>query len=701
MTLLTCSLLCSWRLAPAQTLSLAGTNYFENFDGIGSGLPAGWSVWTNATATGLNGRATFDPTPTAWKLATAGVFYNMASTDSTNWVTGQPFGPDEDPTSQAASTNRAPGIRLRSTTDPGAAFVLAISNTLGFINFHLSVDLMIMTTNNDRTGLWTVDYGIGDPPVSFSPLGVLGDLIIAGTNAFGKTNGSYALPAEVNNRTEKLWIRVALLTATGPSGARDTYGIDNFVLSWSVAPPASNPPVITGQPQSRTNLASTTATFTAEATGSGPLFYQWRKNGTNLTDGPKITGTTASTLIVSSLVAADAGDYSVLITNSFGSTTSQVARLTVIDPAILTQPRSRTNVVGDVARFTALPVGTLPLSFAWQFNGVPITGASGTLTNWANETLILPNLQPTHQGDYTLLVSNSVGVVTSAVVHLTLVPTPAIRIAQWTFNSNPPDDPADPTTGVTTPALGSGIATAIGGAFGAFLVGSGSDPASISGDNSGWNIKGYPPAGSANKTAGVQFDVSTAGYQDILVTWEQQNNTRASRYLRFQYTTNGTDFTDHNVIDLGGQQGEFVLLWANLGGIAGVNNNPNFAFRIVTEFENTATGSGVADYVATDPNSSYGSTAGAIRYDVVNVFGNALGSAAPIQITAVQILGNTLRIEFTAGTSDSPTMFTLQSAATVNGVYSDTSATISQLAPGVFRAERTLSAPQGFFRLRR
>jgi len=64
-------------------------------------------------------------------------------------------------------------------------------------------------------------------------------------------------------------------------------------------------------------------------------------------------------------------------------------------------------------------------------------------------------------------------------------------------------------------------------------------------------------------------------------------------------------------------------------------------------------------------------------------------------------VGGNVQINFTAGTGDVPANFTLQSADTVNGTYGDVASTISQLSPGVFRAERALSGSQQFYRIRR
>ena len=83
----------------------------------------------------------------------------------------------------------------------------------------------------------------------------------------------------------------------------------------------------------------------------------------------------------------------------------------------------------------------------------------------------------------------------------------ATTIGRWDFNSVPADTSV--TTGSTDPTLGVGTAAIIGGVNGSFAAGTGTDPAA---DNSGWSTSGYPAAGAANKTAGVEFRSGTRGY---------------------------------------------------------------------------------------------------------------------------------------------------------------------------------------------
>ncbi len=92
-------------------------------------------------------------------------------------------------------------------------------------------------------------------------------------------------------------------------------------------------PLITRQPQSRTNGVGTTASFSVEASSRAPLSFQWCKDGTNLADGVKFAGVATTNLLVANVQPADAGGYSVVVTNAFGSVTSGVAQLTVTLPS--------------------------------------------------------------------------------------------------------------------------------------------------------------------------------------------------------------------------------------------------------------------------------------------------------------------------------------------------------------------------------
>jgi hypothetical protein len=223
-------------LAPTAVgqISLSGSGtYLENFDGIGGGLPTGWTVRTNADATslGIDGSAGFNTFTVSWGT-TAGQFANYASA----------LNPGADgtqlSTTQAGYPNRAVGIRqLGAFGDPGAAFTLQLANTTGFQDFNLSVNLQTLTnsTTSPRVTTYTIRYAVGTPSVAgdFTTLGTYttDDNFSNATQAFD-LSGATAL----NNQGQSVWFQVVALSASTGSGNRDTFAIDNFQLTYTPVP---------------------------------------------------------------------------------------------------------------------------------------------------------------------------------------------------------------------------------------------------------------------------------------------------------------------------------------------------------------------------------------------------------------------------------------------------------------------------------
>ncbi len=83
-------------------------------------------------------------------------------------------------------------------------------------------------------------------------------------------------------------------------------------------------PAITGQPQNQTAAQGANVTLRVFATGTGQLFYQWEKNGVTL------PGQTAAVLTLNSVSPSDAGGYSVVVWNAYGSAVSATAYLAVL-----------------------------------------------------------------------------------------------------------------------------------------------------------------------------------------------------------------------------------------------------------------------------------------------------------------------------------------------------------------------------------
>jgi hypothetical protein len=195
----------------------------------------------------------------------------------------------------------------------------------------------------------------------------------------------------------------------------------------------------------------------------------------------------------------------------------------------------------------------------------------------------------------------------------------AATLTQWNFNSLVPDN--NTATGTLLPNIGSGTVSFVGGVTNSgFNSGVGSSD--LAADNSGLQTTTYPGQGSSNKTAGVQFSISTVGQQNISIKFDQRHSNTSSRYTQLQYTTNGSTYTDFGSLfdaNLGGDtwyNGRSI----NLSSIAGVNNNANFGFRIVSAFA-----PGTSTYVASTSTSTYGTT-GTWRFDTVTL------DAAPVPV---------------------------------------------------------------------
>lgn len=169
------------------------------------------------------------------------------------------------------------------------------------------------------------------------------------------------------------------------------------------------PPAITGQPIGRTVTAGGSASFSAKATGTAPLFYQWRRNGVN------IGAATNLSYVLANIQADQAGDYSIVVSNFAGFSISTNAALTVnVPPAFAIQPASLVASLGIDIAFISAATGTAPLRYQWRKDGRNIVGATNAIYNIIGVT-------STNQGNYSVVVANVVGSVTSSNALLTLL----------------------------------------------------------------------------------------------------------------------------------------------------------------------------------------------------------------------------------------------------------------------------------------
>jgi hypothetical protein len=186
--------------------------------------------------------------------------------------------------------------------------------------------------------------------------------------------------------------------------------------SSSTAPTTAVAPQISSQPASQSVSAGHTAAFSVTATGTAPLAYQWIKNGAAISGATTAAYTTAAT------TSADSGaKFTVTVSNSAGTATSQAAVLTVtatpvgaVAPKITIQPASESVSVGQFATFSVTATGTAPLAYQWIKNGAAISGATTAAYTTAATT------SADSGAKFTVTVSNSAGTATSQAAVLTV-----------------------------------------------------------------------------------------------------------------------------------------------------------------------------------------------------------------------------------------------------------------------------------------
>jgi hypothetical protein len=196
----------------------------------------------------------------------------------------------------------------------------------------------------------------------------------------------------------------------------------NEPLNWKAEPATAGltnnqesivAPTITVHPQSQTVIAGETIALSVVVSGTAPLNFQWQRDGINLPGG------TDATLTVSNIQASHAGSYRVTVTNAAGGLTSLGAMVTVLVPPFISgHPLTQTAVAGTTVQLEVEAGGSGPLLFQWLLNG-------NALEDKTDPQLTLNNVQPIHAGNYTVVISNNVGSVTSfaAVLSIILPPT--------------------------------------------------------------------------------------------------------------------------------------------------------------------------------------------------------------------------------------------------------------------------------------
>jgi subtilase family serine protease len=315
----------------------------------------------------------------------------------------------------AATTNNSGNYSLIVTNSYGSVTSSVAVLSVGFAPAITSqpANLIVLSGSNAVLSA-TVS---GSKPLSFQWL-FNGTNLPAGGNVSGTTSNVLSITAATTNNSGNYSLIVTNIYGSVTSSVA--------VLSVGFAP------AITSQPTSLIVLSGGNAVFSATASGSTPLVYQWQKYGTNISNGAGISGTTSNVLSITAATTNNSGNYSLIVTNIYGSVTSSVAVLSVgFAPAITAQPANLTVLSGGNAVFSATASGSTPLVYQWQKNGTNISNGAG-ISGATSNVLTLATVTTNSSGNYNLSVTNSFGAITSSVATLTVVFPPGITSSSLT-----------------------------------------------------------------------------------------------------------------------------------------------------------------------------------------------------------------------------------------------------------------------------
>ncbi len=254
------------------------------------------------------------------------------------------------------------------------------------------------------------------------------------------------------------------------------------------------PVQIIQNPQSQGIPYTSNTTFSVVATGRDPIGYRWLFNGSPINPNDiRISGVTNASFTITGLQFSDIGNYTVVVSNAFGSVISASALLNVISPPFITsQSPDRTVRAGTDVSFSASVDGTPPLNYQWLFNEANLPGKT-------NAALTLLNVQPGDSGIYSLLVTNLYG-STQAVFSLTVTDSPPYILRQ----------PFQDDQGVIV----SNVVVAVGASATVRVIAKGSLPLSYQ-----WRFNGADLPGATNATLSLnQLKYEQTGFYNVVVS---------------------------------------------------------------------------------------------------------------------------------------------------------------------------------------
>ncbi|MBL9187796.1 MAG: immunoglobulin domain-containing protein [Opitutaceae bacterium] len=292
----------------------------------------------------------------------------------------------------------------------------AVHSLAGATRFVVSSPTVLGTVGVPITPVVFTVTGASIPPGSFRINGTLPPGVTV-PNALPNGILNFSTGTITGTPTASGTFIVSLLAYERLGGMGDYFGPET--VTFIIAAGAVTAPAITIQPATQAANLGATITLGVAATGAPPLSYQWRK------DGVALPGATQNTLMLSNLQASGAGSYTVVVSNSAGSVTSDPALVTLNAPAtglpvVAAQPQSQHVAPGSVVTLAVGATGG-GLSYQWKRDGSEIGGATAA-------SLVLADVTRASAGFYAATITNAMGRADSAVATVTVADSGPSRI---------------------------------------------------------------------------------------------------------------------------------------------------------------------------------------------------------------------------------------------------------------------------------
>jgi hypothetical protein len=307
-------------------------------------------------------------------------------------------------------------------------------------------------------------------------------------------------------------------------------------------------PVIISQTTNVTCGYGGTTNLSVNVNGSAPLRFQWFSNGNALSDGGNILGTTTASLTFASAIDANQGSYQVVVSNSWGATTSSLMTLTVVDPPVVaSQPVGLTRTTGASGIFSVTANGAPLLNYQWLKNGAALSDGGNVLGS-TTASLTVSSVSTSDAASYQCVITNGSGSATSQNAVLTVV-VPAAVTGQptsqtlnagslatfsvgasgtapityaWTKNGNPLANGGNVFGATTANLTVSGIGNADAASYAAVVSnsgGSGTSASAVLVVIAPPTFGSQPVSVTANAGSLVSFNAGVQGSQPLTYQW--------------------------------------------------------------------------------------------------------------------------------------------------------------------------------------